>query len=246
MKKLSIKAISGLIAIFLFTTVVRAQEDYVMFLSLNLDPTPGKTAKVIEGLKAHNAKFHAEGDSKAYIWNIVTGPRSGQISWAQGPIKYSKLDEGLTDDHNADWEANVAAHCRSVSDIRMFRRHEGATYNPANETVGEKVLARIFYGVSDQAALLEGMSKIGEVFKAKKYNFARRVYTSEFRTKDGERLFLIYPFSSWTELENRKGIPPNFAADYDSVHGEGTWAKFRESLQGATEGWYDEVRVMIK
>ena len=49
MKKLSIKAISGLIAIFLFTTVVRAQEDYVMFLSQNLDPTPGKTAKVIEG-----------------------------------------------------------------------------------------------------------------------------------------------------------------------------------------------------
>ncbi len=84
-----------------------------MFLSLYHDPAPGKTSKIIEGLKAHNAKFHAEGDSKTYIWNIVTGPRSGQISWAQGPLKYSKLDEGLTDEHNAAITLGVESEIES-------------------------------------------------------------------------------------------------------------------------------------
>ncbi len=153
-------------------TFTKAQSDYVMFLSISLDPAPGKGVELVQGLKAHNQKFHAEGDDKAYFWSILTGPRSGQFVWAQGPIKYAKLDEALTDEHTADWEKNVAANCVKVSNYLFSRRNEELTYNPENETVGENVLSRIFYGISDQATLLEGLGKITTVFKAKKYDKA--------------------------------------------------------------------------
>ena len=156
------------------------------------------------------------------------------------------MDEALTAEHTADWEKNVAANCVKVSNYQFSKRNEELTYNPENETVGENILARIFYGISDQAALLEGLGKITSVFKAKKYDKARRVYTNEFRSKTGEDVFLIYPFASWTELETNKGIPVGFVDDFNSVHGEGSWAKTIEVLNDSAEGWYDEVRVMVK
>lgn len=246
MKKFLTSIIRLTIMICVSATITKAQSDYVLFLSIYLDPAPGKGVELVEGLKAHNQKFHAEGDDKAYFWSILTGPRSGQFVWAQGPIKYSKLDVALTAEHTADWEKNVAANCVKVSNYQFSKRNEELTYNPENETVGENILARIFYGISDQTALLEGIGKIKAVCEAKKYDMARRVYTSEFRSDKGEDVFLIYPFSSWTEFESRRGLPANFSEDFDSVHGEGSWAKTTEILSASAEGWYDEVRVMVK
>ena len=149
-KKLIIAALAVTV---LFSGRVIAQDDYVMFLSESLNPLPGHATELVKGVKAHNEKFHASGDDKAYVFSILTGPRSGQFVWVQGPVKYAKLDETLSDEHTTDWDANVAAHCQAVGEIQVLKRNEELTYNPENEVVGENVLARIFYGVSDDLSL---------------------------------------------------------------------------------------------
>lgn len=227
---------------------VIAQNTSVMFLTINLDPLPGKVVELQEGVKAHNAKYHASGESKAYLFAIMTGPRSGQFAWTQGPMSYASLDKALTKEHTADWEKNVAAHCRNVGEMKIVKRDEARTYNPANEVIAENTLARIFYGVSNQANLLEAIGMVKKTFEAKKYPNARRVYTSEFRTKDGEDVVLIYPFSSFKEFEKGKGVPGDgaFEKDMISVHGEAGWKKFQELMAESSDGWYDEVRTMVK
>ncbi|NJN41129.1 MAG: hypothetical protein HC811_01675 [Flammeovirgaceae bacterium] len=57
---------------------------------------------------------------------------------------------------------------------------------------------------------------------------------------------LIYPFTSWMEFETKIGLAPDFQKDFDSVHGAGSWAKTTAALDASVEGWFDEVRVMIK
>ncbi|MFZ9045605.1 MAG: hypothetical protein ACO2ZZ_07035 [Cyclobacteriaceae bacterium] len=244
--KTNLACVSTMIILFVVSTNIQAQDDYTMFLGMYLDPIPGQSVELVKGVKAHNAKYHAEGDDKAYLWNILTGPRSGQFSWAQGPIKYAKLNEALSEEHQMDWDSNVASKCRNVGEIRMFRRAEDHTYNPEGEVIGKNVLARMFYGVSDQGAAMEVVLKIKETLEANKADYARRVYVTDFRTRENESIMLIYPFDDWTEMETRKGLGPNFGEQFDKVHGDGAWAKNSEKLSASTEGWYDEIRVMVE
>lgn len=244
--KTNLNSVLTIIILFFVCTKVQAQDDYTMFLGMYLDPIPGQSVELVKGVKAHNAKFHADGDDKAYLWSVLTGPRSGQFSWAQGPIKYTKMNEQLTDEHAADWDSNVASKCRTVGEIRMLRRSEEHTYNPANEVIGKNVLARMFYGVSDQGAAMEAILKIKEVLVATKADYARRVYVTDFRNKENESIMLIYPFDDWEEMETRIGLESNFAEQFNKVHGDGSFAETISKLNESTEGWYDEVRVMVE
>jgi hypothetical protein len=95
---------------------------------------------------------------------------------------------------------------------------------------------------------LEAIDMVKKVFEAKKYPNARRVYTSEFRTKEREDVALIYPFKSFTEFEKRKGTPAGdvLEADMTEILGAAAWKKFQEIMAANSGGWYDEVRTMVK
>ena len=238
--------LSILLLTCLLTTAATAQSSYVMFLSMYLDPAQGKAVELVNGVKDHNKKFHAQGESQAYLWRVVSGPHSGQYAWAQGPMKYAKMDESLSTEHDADWERQVAIYCKNISENRFWKRMDDYSYNPENEVVGENALARIFYGVTDLGSAMQQINKIKDVLVAKKASYARRVYTSEFRNTAGEDIMLVYPFDSWKELETRKGLAPNFQQQFDEVMGAGSWAKSGAALSDSAQGWYDEVRVMVK
>ena len=224
-----------------------AQSGGVMFMNEILEPMPGHAAQLEKGVKAHNAKYHTTGEAKASLFSIMTGPRSGQYAWVQGPMTYATLDKPLSAEHNADWDANVAAHCRNMGDLRLVKRDEATTYNPSNEVMAENYLARVFYGVTDVNKLLEAVGMIQKVYVANKTTSARRVYVSEFRNKDEEAVTLVYPFKSFTEFEKTKGLPfADLPAEMVKVHGPNGFQKFRELMDASNSGWYDEIRVMVK
>ena len=79
--KRMIKTAVIMIACFCF---VSASAQSVMFITQTLHPIPGHSVDLEDGVKAHNAKFHASGESTARLFAIITGPRSGQYSWVTG------------------------------------------------------------------------------------------------------------------------------------------------------------------
>jgi hypothetical protein len=242
--KRMIKTAVIMIACFCF---VNASAQSVMFINQVLDPIPGHSVDLENGVKAHNAKFHTSGESSARLFAIITGPRSGQYAWVQGPMSYASMDTPLTKEHTVDWDKNVGIHCRKVGELRFTKRDEERSYNPANEVTAEKHLARIFYGVSNPGQTLEAVGMIKKIYEAKKLTSARRVYTSEFRPHNDERVMLIYPFSSWEEFENHKGLPfDNLQEEMEKANGEGSWKKFQDLMSASNAGWYDEVRMMVK
>jgi len=56
-----------------------------MFMTIELDPLPGKALDVEKGVKAHNATYHKDGSSKGYLWSVLSGPRSGNIFGDRDP-----------------------------------------------------------------------------------------------------------------------------------------------------------------
>lgn len=220
-----------------------------MFMTIQLDPAPGKALDLEKGTKAHNAKYHADGNTKAYLWNVLSGPRSGQYIWGQGPMIWEGMDSGLSEEHTADWEKNVASYCKSVSNFTYMRRDDERSYNPENQVTAPKIIAKIFTikETGNKGAVLDVLGEISKVFRAKKYPQARRVYSSVFNLENGQEVAIIYPFESFKMFETTTGLPEGFAQDFEEINGFGSWRRLViEPIQENSYGFYDEVRVMVK
>lgn len=239
------RIISAIVSVVCLSSISLMAQS-VMFMNQTLNPLPGHAVALETGVKAHNAKFHASGEATARLFAIMTGPRSGQYAWVQGPMTYAALDKPLSAEHAMDWDKNVGAHCNGTGEMRIMKRDEERSYNPTNEVTADNYLARIFYGVSNPGETLEAIGMIKKVYEANKITTARRVYNSEFRTADGESITLVYPFKSFTEFEKTKGLPfADLPKEMDKVHGAGGMDKFLE-LMKSNAGWYDEVRTLVK
>jgi hypothetical protein len=221
-----------------------------MFEQIYLEPRNGELTKLEDGVKKHNAKYH-DGNSgpKAYLFNIWTGPASGQYVWAMGPMKLSHMDSPLSREHTRDWEMNVERYARSHS-YEYSLRDEELTYNPKNELVGENVLVRRFdvkNRFEDMDAVVEALGSITKTLVKMDAKIARRVYRSQFRSADRKDIALVYPFKSWTRFEDSNGLPPNFQDSYDRINGKGSFEKDVMNVLGNhTDGWYDEIRTIVK
>jgi hypothetical protein len=243
------KKFTSVLAILLASFSMAMTQDYTMFMTVELDPAPGKALDLEKGVKAHNAKYHNNGNTKGYLWSILSGPRSGQYLWGEGPTNWEGMDSGLSEEHSADWEKNVAAHCKNVGNYNYMVRDEERSYNPENQVTAPKIIAKIFTikQGNSRAAVLDALGEIGEVFKAKKYPQARRVYTSVFNLKNKQEVVLIYPFDSFKMFETSTGLPQNFRQDFEEINGFGSFQRLvMTPLTENSDGYFDEVRVLVE
>lgn len=245
MKKFSSFAITLIAVAYLFMGNASAQN--VLYMNQILEPIPGKVVEFENGVKAHNAKYHASGEDKANLYTIMTGPRSGMYAWVQGPMSYKNMDKPLTKEHQADWEKNVGAFSKTNGALRFVKRDTELSYNPDPNEVIENYIVRIFYGVTDMGQLREAMGMIKKIYETNKIASSRSVFTTEFRNVEGEDIALVYPFRSWTEFEKRKGLAvDNLPAEMNKLYGATGMMNFLEKMEAGSPGWYDEVRMMIK
>ncbi len=241
------KNLLNLLSCLILSTSMAFAQDYTMFLTIELDPIPGKAGALEKGVKAHNAKFHKDGSNKGYLWSILSGPRSGKYVWGQGPMTWGDMDTPLTEEHGADWDKNVGANCKNVSNYSYFKRDDKRTYNPDNQITAKQFVAKVFTITGNREAILDALGEIAEVFRAKKYPQARRVYTSELNLKSRQEVALIYPFKSFKMFETSTGLPAGFTKTFEEINGFGSWQRLVVGpIQANSEGFFDEIRVLIE
>ncbi|MDH3244271.1 MAG: hypothetical protein OEM26_06620 [Saprospiraceae bacterium] len=238
---------TSILIILLLSFSMAMTQDYTLFMTIDLDPAPGKALDLEKGVKAHNEKYHKEGNTKGYLWSVLSGPRAGKYVWGQGPMLWEGMDAGLSEDHAADWEMNVSAHCKSIGNFNYMLRDDELSYNPENQVTAPKIIAKIFTVTGNRAAVLDALGEIAKVFRAKKYPQARRVYTSVFNKKDNEEVALIYPFESFKMFETSTGLPPGFQQAFEEINGLGSWRRLvTDPIQENSDSFYDEVRVLVE
>ena len=240
--------------IFIILTLVTSfsllGQEYIMFHTSYIKVKDGKHSQLRSAILKHNAKYH-NGDNrpKAYLWYVDTGPKSGQYTWAEGPMTFSDKDKPLTKEYMRDWQANISPFGEQHSFIYMMRDEE-MTYNPENEKVGKNILLKrikIKNGPEHVDAVENTVQKIADVLENTGSSQARRVYRNVF-PDGGQEIMLVYPFNSWTQFGNGTlGLPDGFQDDYEEINGRGSWKRdVMDILSEHSHGVSNEVQTMVE
>ncbi len=222
-----------LFAIALFIAFqINAQDDmdYVMYSTIELTPKDGHYMELMEGLKAHNAKYHSEGWESVNVWNIVSGPRSGKLNWVMGPHTWTHLDKAMEDDHLKDWLKHVSAHAE-MGEWGYWRLNSDLSYMPENFQT-KLMFIRFFDIESQKGDNAEHLfSTIISTYKENKMDMGLQVFQNVADAGDGKEWAVIWYHDSYASMDKDR----NFRDKYEKKYGDDSWAEFFEGWREATD-----------
>ena len=226
--------------------VTRAQEDdysTFMYETIYLTPIPAKIAELNAGLSAHNKKYHGEGDYSAWVQSVLTGRHTGEYVWGMGPGNFARLDSRpAANGHDDDWNTSVMPYISEMSNAEYWVRSADHNYTPEEDPGGNKIRIR-FYRVKrgQNQKFSEMFTKIVEVFRSKGYNRFVSLYWNNFPTARGRNAATVSGVPNWAMYDE----DGTFVADFESVHGEGTFEKWLEEWRDVTEWVDNEIRQTV-
>ena len=233
----------------LFSSSLLAQDSEVIYENIFLTPVKASENLLVEGVKKHNQKYHSKGKTTASLYSVLIGQHSGQYVWLNGPMTYSDIDNMPDTGHMEDWQKNIRNHATDES-VKLAKLNWDASYSPPSWGSPKYILWRTFkikQNNDSYQKVLETVTKIGKVLNAINAPNPRRVYESVFRSEDREDITLVYPFKTFTRFSESNGLPTGFQAEYDRINGPGAFRKdVGDVLSSHTNGWYDEVLMLVE
>ena len=234
------KSILVSLCLFFILGFVRAQDSGAhMYETIYITPIPGKITELNAALSAHNKKYHGEGDHEAFVQSVITGRRTGDYVWLMGPGNFARLDSRPAEGgHDEDWANNVLVNVSEVANAEYWIRDEKAFYSPEDYS-GDKIRIR-FHKVKIGKGQKYGemFNKIVDVYRAKKYPRTVTLYWNQFPTAYGRTAATVNGFANWAMYDE----DGTFVADFNSVHGEGSFSKWLEEFRSLLDWTDNEVR----
>jgi hypothetical protein len=127
-----------------------------------------------------------------------------------------------------------------MSDGSFWRQNDDLTYN-VGEFTGKEILTYFKIKNGEEYRFKEMVGKVKEVYETKAYPNFFQTYSSQFSKKCGYDALIAGGFGSWSDFDNK----PNFKADYEEVHGEGSFQKLLEEYKDVVENEYDEIIMYV-
>jgi len=211
-----------------------------MYETIYLTPKLDKISELNTNLSAHNKKFHGEGEYYAYVLSVLTGNHTGDYVWVMGPGNFARLDSrpAENDGHDNDWNNNIMPLLSKMSQAEYWVRDSEQFYSSEN-TSGNKGRVR-FYKVKTgkNQKFAEMFAKIVDVYKSKGFDRSVSLYWNSFPTAYGRNAATVSGIPSWAIYDE----PGTFVADFESVHGEGTWEPWITEWRGLYDWMGNEIR----
>jgi len=238
MRKLTL-LLAAMLAITVFSF---GQDDYTMYKVMYMEPDYENLKDLGEAMADHNKTFHNEAPNKGHIWLVNTGPRTGNWLYVLGPITYTEMDGvDLGEDHLEHWVGKVLPNIEGMSDGGMWRMDDELSYEGTIGFTGKEVLTFFKLKDFDGYRFKDMVKKIKKVYKEKEYPNFFQLYYSQFSQEDGYDVMIAGGFENWAFFDNK----PNFKADYEEVHGEGSFQKLLEEYRDVVENEYDELIMYV-
>jgi predicted nucleotide-binding protein (sugar kinase/HSP70/actin superfamily) len=155
-----------------------------------------------------------------------------------GPTTFSDMDNvELGDDHRDHWVDEVLPNVKEISEGSYWRMSDKLTYEGTTGFTGKEVLTFFKIKNFEEYRFKAMVEKVKEVYVAKEYPNFFQVYYSEFSRICGYDAMIAGGFENWAFFDNK----PNFKADYEEVHGEGSFQMLLEEYREIVENEYDEI-----
>jgi len=222
------------------TMSVWAQTDYLQYEVGYMKPKIGQLDMLKKGIAAHAKKYHVSDPYKMWVWEVITGPHSGEYFLGLGPATFTQLDSRPSSaEHNADWQNNVVAHLDSEGESSYWRMDKDLDYRPeGSDNFSKSRIRYVTLNPGEGDRWTEQMEKVFAVYKAKNYGASWTVYR-RYGLSTGPHVCSEIAFSNWAYLDT----PIEFIKDFDEVHGEGAYDRFLDELALAVDRTktYDEL-----
>ncbi len=230
-----------ILALMAITTFTFAQEeaDYVMFENTRFVVKTDKYKEFGEAMAHHNKTYHNDGPYHANVWSITVGEDAGHMVWSMGPCTFAQHDGRPSgDEHMEDWLFNVMPNIKYIDASNFWKMDSKRSYSPEGDARSSKLSIRV-YDLEEwqKYRFKELLAKVVKVYEEKKYEHSLGIYWSEFNVDAEEDVAIVFGFDKWAWFDK----DPNFMADFEEVHGKGSWFKLMEELRGTVKGVKDEV-----
>ncbi|MBK7912012.1 MAG: hypothetical protein IPJ80_00755 [Saprospiraceae bacterium] len=222
-----------------------AKPDYSMYNNMFIKPKRGHEKQFEQGVKAHNAAFHASGPSKASLSIVTEGSRSdGWYIWGMGPLTYTDMDHMPQGDakHDDDWDKNVDAHVEEYGESNFWKLKDDLSYTPAGYNPSHLDVWVVDIKPGKRYLFAELMKKNKAVWEAKKYPFSSRVFYNDLWSNTGRDASIVYNFDHYADFD----MDIKFKEDFESVHGVGSYDNFWKSWNECVNGVDEHLRKILK
>jgi len=226
---------------FFISFALFAQDDAnTMFQAITLAPKDGQGAQLRAGIKAHNAKFHQEGNEAVNVWMINSGPRFGTLIWVKGPLTYTDMDSPLqAEGHMDDWQANVTPHA-TMESMDFWGLVDNLAYMPEGHT--PKVIYVRYFDIKRQKGNNSRhiWKSIVDMYKENTWDMGLQVYSNWAPSGDHRDWAIMWSHDNWASMDkNRK-----FFSQYEEKYGIDR-AEFFEGWNEASKFMNAEIWTLV-
>ncbi len=229
MKKKSL--ILGLILLCTLVAFGQEKEEKktIVVESVYILPKRGMSDKFEKAIKAHNDKFHPEGDHVAGLRIVDYGEKAGWYVWIMGPTTYAALDSRPTkqNGHDEDWDKNIEPLVEKYGAVNLWNFNEKLSFGMDLVKNAKHYEAWAFDIKRGQyyrfKAIAEKLMKTSESL-----GVAFLVFNNPLHTPGGADVGLVWNFDSYDSWSQDIG----FMNAYEKLYGKGTW-------QNMIDEWFD-------
>ena len=227
-----------------FVSTIVSGQDYAMYEVHYLRVKPGNEKAVNEAITKHNKAYHAEAPYRNTVFSILTGPHTGDLMFAMGPLTFTQLDNRpASSEHNADW-LSVQSLCERIEDVQYWTANDELSFTPENADDSPQLLSRVrFFEVEDNAMFRKVQGQNIKTIAALGVKTPRTMYRKGFQSGDNETWATVSSYKNWAELDEDNG--GDWSETYKSVNGEEAWNNRREEWGKAVIGRRDEWRMAL-
>jgi hypothetical protein len=211
-----------------FTTFsLIGQADYKQYESVRFKVKMEHQADFEKGLAAHNKKYHNVAPYKVSIFEIWTGPNSGQYELSMGPMTFTQMEGRPSgEEHEKDWN-KVLEYVESVGEAVYWRADKDLQYRPAGSDNFGSFRWRYFYvkpGQYERYKKLVGM--VIDVMKTRNHKASMQLY-SKFGASQGPHTCMELGMNGFSYFDQDM----MWKDEFEAVHGEGSLDMFNEELE---------------
>lgn len=221
-----------------------AEKPTMVTETMYLMPKRGMEDKFEAAVKAHNTKFHPEGQYKAGLRKVEYGEKAGWYIWVFGATTYSALDTRPTKEggHDADWSATVDPLVETYGQTNLWELNESLSFGmdmmktaKYYEAWSVKIKRGEYYRFK---ALSEKLKKAYESLGTSSFI----IYNNVIHTANGPDVAIIWSFNSWDEWSK----DPGAKAAYEKLYGAGSWQNMLDEWMAVSESYDAEVRSFLR
>ena len=246
MFKKTVASIMMLAMVFTMSWQTNAQEedkDYKMWESIMLTPDKTNLKVLSDNMRKHNEKYHKDGPYEAKVYNITTGPNSGNIIWEMGPMMFKHNDtRPSAGGHDEDWRDNVMPYIKKMHTIEYWRKNDKLSNTSAltdNSSEYPIMFVRYFEVSDDHGYTMNSIFKqVSETLKSIPGDNPWGLYYNQFLQGDlGRHVATVSFFKNWAQFDEDIG----FKAAYEKLYGENSWDNFLDTLDDTFTNRWDEI-----